>query len=292
MRDIGKNIRELRVKKNMTQDELAEKLFVTRQTVSNYETGKSRPDIDMLVKIAELMDCDVNTVLYGIPPETDRSRELKHFCIALAASVTIGFPLIFMDEAQKLWTRSFAGPKIALDFIVLPLFLLALGWTIMQGISLLTKAKPVRFKFGKLIFWLCMILIILYFSTILPLIYHQIKHYLAELYISGLSGPKGWRSGFQYSLAFFNKIFGNLWLFVMGKQWIFFGAGILIWLFRDASLKLKGKAAIPVLTIVFSILLFFSGDSKIILEVENPEELTDVPYGIQVEQWVDENTMS
>ena len=78
----------------------------------------------------------------------------------------------------------------------------------------------------------------------------------------------------------------------MGKQWIFFGAGILIWLFRDTSLELKGKAAILVLTIVLSILLFFSGDSKIILEVENPEDLTDVPYGIQVEQWVDENTLA
>lgn len=292
MRDIGKNIRELRVKKNMTQDELAESLFVTRQTVSNYETGKSRPDIDMLVKIAELMDCDVNTILYGIPTETDRSRERKRFCIALAACIVIGFPLIFLDEAQKLWTRSFSGPKIALDFVVLPLFLLALGWTVMQGISLLTKAKPVRFRFCKLIFWLCIILIVLYFSTILPLIYHQIKHYLAELYISGLNSPKGWSSGFQYSVAFFNKIFGNLWLFVMGKQWIFFGIGILIWLFRDNALKLKGKAAIPVLTIVLSTLLFFSGDSKIILEVENPEQLSDVPYGIQVEQWVDENPVA
>ena len=37
MRDIGKNIRQLRTEMNMTQDELARKLFVTRQTVSNYE---------------------------------------------------------------------------------------------------------------------------------------------------------------------------------------------------------------------------------------------------------------
>jgi len=38
MRDIGKNIKLLREERNMTQDELAERLFVTRQTVSNYET--------------------------------------------------------------------------------------------------------------------------------------------------------------------------------------------------------------------------------------------------------------
>ena len=42
MRDIGKNIRDLRIEKNLTQDQLAEKLFVTRQTVSNYENGVSQ----------------------------------------------------------------------------------------------------------------------------------------------------------------------------------------------------------------------------------------------------------
>ena len=46
MRDIGKNIRDLRKRQNMTQDELAARLFVTRQTVSNYENGRTRPDVE------------------------------------------------------------------------------------------------------------------------------------------------------------------------------------------------------------------------------------------------------
>ena len=58
MRDIGKNIRQLRTQKNMTQDELAKKLFVTRQTVSNYETGKSRPDVEMLDRIAQMLETE------------------------------------------------------------------------------------------------------------------------------------------------------------------------------------------------------------------------------------------
>lgn len=41
MTNIGKNIRILRTEKKMTQDELAEKLFVSHQTVSNYERGGS-----------------------------------------------------------------------------------------------------------------------------------------------------------------------------------------------------------------------------------------------------------
>ena len=42
MRDIGKNIKQLREGKGMTQEGLAEQLFVTRQTISNYETGGSQ----------------------------------------------------------------------------------------------------------------------------------------------------------------------------------------------------------------------------------------------------------
>lgn len=41
MRDIGKNIRALRIRKKLSQDQLAQVLHVTRQTVSNYETGVS-----------------------------------------------------------------------------------------------------------------------------------------------------------------------------------------------------------------------------------------------------------
>lgn len=42
MANVGKNIRNLRTQKKLTQDELAEKLFVSRQTVSNYENGVSQ----------------------------------------------------------------------------------------------------------------------------------------------------------------------------------------------------------------------------------------------------------
>ncbi|MCI6486454.1 MAG: helix-turn-helix domain-containing protein [Clostridiales bacterium] len=43
MRDVGKNIKDLRQGRGLTQDELAERLFVSRQTVSNYELGRTRP---------------------------------------------------------------------------------------------------------------------------------------------------------------------------------------------------------------------------------------------------------
>ena len=65
MAKVGKYIRIKRNKRGLSQEELAEKLFVSRQTVSNYENGRSNPDIDMLVKIAEVLETDVQTLIYG-----------------------------------------------------------------------------------------------------------------------------------------------------------------------------------------------------------------------------------
>lgn len=65
MRDIGKNIRYYREKKGYSQEQLAQLLFVTRQTVSNYETGRSRPDVETLVKLAGLLNIEVTDLIYG-----------------------------------------------------------------------------------------------------------------------------------------------------------------------------------------------------------------------------------
>ena len=56
-------ILKLREKSGMSQDELAEKLFVTRQAVSRWETGKTTPDIDTLKKLSKLFDVSINTLL-------------------------------------------------------------------------------------------------------------------------------------------------------------------------------------------------------------------------------------
>ena len=72
MRDIGKNIRWAREQRGYTQEELAQLLFVTRQTVSNYETGRSRPDVETLTRLSELLDVEVTDLIYG--PEPVQSR--------------------------------------------------------------------------------------------------------------------------------------------------------------------------------------------------------------------------
>lgn len=61
----GTMIRELREKKNLTQAELAEKLYVSDKTVSKWENGKGYPDISLLEPIAQIFGISVAELLSG-----------------------------------------------------------------------------------------------------------------------------------------------------------------------------------------------------------------------------------
>ena len=60
---LGMRIKYLRKAKNLTQEQLAEKLDVTRQTISNWENGKFYPDIDALVKISKCFNISLDDLL-------------------------------------------------------------------------------------------------------------------------------------------------------------------------------------------------------------------------------------
>ena len=59
---------ELRMKKGLSQDELAEKVYVTRQAVSRWENGETTPNIETLKLLSQLFDVSINTLL-GSPRE-------------------------------------------------------------------------------------------------------------------------------------------------------------------------------------------------------------------------------
>ena len=55
MHDIARNLKRLRRQKGLTQEELADKLHVTRQAVSNWERNRNLPELEVLLAAAEAM---------------------------------------------------------------------------------------------------------------------------------------------------------------------------------------------------------------------------------------------
>ena len=62
---FSENLKAMRKAKGYTQEELAIKLNVTRQTISKWEKGLSVPDVDFLFKIADVLETNVGTLLGG-----------------------------------------------------------------------------------------------------------------------------------------------------------------------------------------------------------------------------------
>lgn len=60
---LNENIKMLRKSKGLSQEELAVKLNVVRQTISKWENGLSVPDSDMLISISEALDTSVGALL-------------------------------------------------------------------------------------------------------------------------------------------------------------------------------------------------------------------------------------
>ncbi len=73
---LNENIRTIRKSKGLSQEELAVKLNVVRQTISKWEQGLSVPDSDMLISISEALDTPVSTLL-GETVSVEKADDLK-----------------------------------------------------------------------------------------------------------------------------------------------------------------------------------------------------------------------
>ena len=63
--EFSEQIRELRKENHLTQEEMATRLHVTRQAVSNWENGKNLPDIEMLMEISLTFQISLDRLIFG-----------------------------------------------------------------------------------------------------------------------------------------------------------------------------------------------------------------------------------
>lgn len=65
MNKFPEQLKKLRKETNTTQDELATKLFVTRQSISKWEAGDSTPDLATLIKLAAIFNVSLDALIFG-----------------------------------------------------------------------------------------------------------------------------------------------------------------------------------------------------------------------------------
>ena len=142
MRDIGKNMRQAREKKGYNQEELAQLLFVTRQTVSNYETGRSHPDVETLVRLSQLLDVEVTDLIYG--PQQARPNRWSIWIRLGAAAALFAVYLWLTPFAQRYAERYYNKiPEWYRMLLLVPVFFFSLGQLFLDALRRLWKPKRI-----------------------------------------------------------------------------------------------------------------------------------------------------
>ena len=141
MPKIGAFLKELRREKGFTQEALAEKLNVSRRTVSRWETGTNMPDLDLLMEMADLYQVELREVLNGERKDERMNEELKETVIQVAEyssaekqrasktmlvyfalgilSLVANAVINMLDAPEGFWLSFFKGATFALALIAM-----------------------------------------------------------------------------------------------------------------------------------------------------------------------------
>ena len=152
---LGERLYDLRKNKKLSQEEVADKLNVTRQTVSKWETDESKPDFDKIIPICELFGIDSKELLTGekeLTIEESTTKENKETKKKKAIAISSA---IFLYFAAIVWIIVSEATFNLNDGLVVGVFLLICGiataMLIYQGITLnVIKDKPKKEKDKKL----------------------------------------------------------------------------------------------------------------------------------------------
>lgn len=121
--DIGNQIRERRQKLGLSQDELAQRLYVSRVTVSHWETGKTLPDVQSMLLLANLFDATIDELVKGDVGEMREmieksERRTKTIVVALASVEVVAVTALAVTAVAG---RDYLEPALRLLLAVVAL---------------------------------------------------------------------------------------------------------------------------------------------------------------------------
>lgn len=105
--ELGDRIRELRQKAGLSQDELAKKVYVARQTVSNWENDKTLPDMESLKLLTAALGTTADDLLgTGKRELNHRSQEERHRALVLLGRNILWYGLLFAVQIIKMIAKA------------------------------------------------------------------------------------------------------------------------------------------------------------------------------------------
>ena len=170
MSEISKNIQNIRFQKGMSQVELAEKLSVRPPTVSEYESGESEPSIDTLLQIAEILNTDINSLVYETKDASAiRKKRLKSLFL-LVFTLLLGVILFRLSSFLQIWTQNTlkTEPLFLFHVLILPTYGVLAGYTVMSASGYFLHTRSLTGKHVPKVHLFFILVLAAYYILVLP----------------------------------------------------------------------------------------------------------------------------
>ncbi len=121
--EVGNRIREERERLGLSQEGLARKVFVSRQTISNWETGKTYPDVQSLLLLSNLFEVTVDSLVKGdveAMQEKIENYELDRFKVRVGTALSLALLAIggVMLAILNKQGQGLSSPLVVIAFLL------------------------------------------------------------------------------------------------------------------------------------------------------------------------------
>ena len=146
---LSENLQNLRKIKNMSQEELAEKLNVSRQAVSKWESGSGYPETEKIISICEIFDCSMDQLVKGKISNDIKSEKNNYDLIMTKAAkeISLGVALILLGVSIMLTIIGFASNEQTEEqFALIGVIAILIGVVFAVPMFIINGSKIENFK--------------------------------------------------------------------------------------------------------------------------------------------------
>lgn len=150
---LSENLYNLRKKQNISQEELAEKLNVSRQAVSKWESGNGYPETEKIISICEIFDCSMDELVKGkISQDIKSEKNIYDLVMSKTARhVSIGISLILLGVTIMMTILGFSNEGNEEQLVLIGVVAVLIGVAFAVPLFIVSDTREEDFKKKNLV---------------------------------------------------------------------------------------------------------------------------------------------
>lgn len=122
--NFGENLQNLRKQHNLSQEELADQIGVSRQAISKWESGTATPELDKIIQLSELFHCQIDELIRGNITPTDYNLKSAYNKLmnSFSRNISLAIAIILIGTTIFLSLSSFSQPYTDYGLVVFLIF--------------------------------------------------------------------------------------------------------------------------------------------------------------------------